>query len=198
MIKFLRILSRYEAAEFSQVEAAELVGEGQAGVPARPPASRGRWRCRASRPAAGPGLRQAGSEVEALCRTYYAGFTAKHFHADLGRDHDFAWGYSRTNTFLHSRGLLERAKRRGAHRKRPPRPMAGMMLHQPFDATAFPRHCHVIPMAEDMTLAAAIGGAVHHAKHPLGPVAGGTDNAATAPAPIDHRIARSRGSDVNP
>jgi len=63
MIKFLSILSRYEAAEFSQVEAAELVGEGegQADVPARAPASRGRWRCRASRPAAGQGLRQAGS-----------------------------------------------------------------------------------------------------------------------------------------
>ena len=49
------------------------------------------------------------------------------------RDHHFSWGYTWTKTFLHSRGLLERAKRRGAHRrKRSRRPMAGMMLHQPF------------------------------------------------------------------
>jgi hypothetical protein len=47
-----------------------------------------------------------------------------------------------------------------------------------------------IAMAADMTLAAAIGGAVHRDKHPLGRVAGGT--AATGPAPIDHRVARSR------
>jgi len=47
------------------------------------------------------------------------------------RDHSFAWGYTWTKAFLHSKGLLERAKRRGAHRrKRPRRPLPGMMLHQ--------------------------------------------------------------------
>ncbi len=69
--------------------------------------------------------------MEALYRTRYAGFTAKHFHEHLVQRHGFAWGYTWTKTFLHSKGLLERAKRRGAHRrKRPRRPLPGMMLHQ--------------------------------------------------------------------
>ena len=71
------------------------------------------------------------AEVEALYRTRYSGFTAKHFHEHLVRDHKFSWGYTWTKIFLQSKGLLVRAKRRGAHRrKRPRRPLPGMMLHQ--------------------------------------------------------------------
>jgi transposase len=67
-----------------------------------------------------------GEEVEALYRTRYSGFTAKHFHEHLVRDHNFNWGYTWTKVFLQSKGLLERAKRRGAHRrKRPRRPLPG-------------------------------------------------------------------------
>jgi len=57
-------------------------------------------------------------EVEALYRTRYAGFTAKHFHEHLVKDHLFGWGYTWTKKFLHSKGLLEKAKRRGAHRRK--------------------------------------------------------------------------------
>ena len=71
------------------------------------------------------------AEVEALYRTRCSGFTAKHFHELLVRDHKFAWGYTWTKTFLQSKGLLVKAKKRGAHRrKRPRRPLPGMMLHQ--------------------------------------------------------------------
>lgn len=136
MIKFLSILSRYEAAEFSQLEAAELLGVGERTFR--------RWRQRFEDDGeAGLLDRRLGKasgkrvpvdreiEVERLYRTRYAGFTAKHFHEHLIRDHGFSWGYTWTKTFLHSRGLLERAKRRGAHRrKRPRRPLPGMMLHQ--------------------------------------------------------------------
>ena len=70
-------------------------------------------------------------EVEHLYRTRYQGFTARHFHEHLVRDHRFAWSYSWTKTFLQSRNLLPKAPRRGAHRrKRPRRPLPGMMLHQ--------------------------------------------------------------------
>jgi transposase len=136
MIKFLDILGRYEAAEFGQLEAAELLGvgertfrrwrqryeeDGEAGL-------RDRRLGRASAKRV-PTDRQA--QVEALYRSRYAGFTAKHFHEHLTRDHAFGWGYTWTKTFLHSKGLLERAERRGAHRrKRPRRPLPGMMLHQ--------------------------------------------------------------------
>jgi transposase len=136
MMKFLSILGRYEAAEFSQLEAAELLGVGERTFR--------RWRQRYEEDGeAGLMDRRLGklsgkrvpadreAEVEALYRGRYSGFTAKHFHEHLVRDHQFAWGYTWTKTFLHSRGLLERAPRRGAHRrKRPRRPLPGMMLHQ--------------------------------------------------------------------
>jgi transposase len=136
MIKFLSILSRYEAVEFSQLEAAELLGVGERTFR--------RWRQR-HEDAGEAGLldRRLGkasgkrvpadrvAQVEALYKTRYAGFTAKHFHEHLARDHQFAWGDTWTKTFLQSKGLLAKAKKRGAHRrKRPRRPLPGMMLHQ--------------------------------------------------------------------
>lgn len=70
-------------------------------------------------------------EMESLYRTRYSGFTARHFHEHLVRSHGFTWGYTWAKTFLQSKGLLSRAPRRGAHRrKRPRRSLAGMMLHQ--------------------------------------------------------------------
>lgn len=136
MMKFLSLLSRYEAAEFSQLEAAELLGVGERTFR--------RWRQRYEEDGeAGLLDRRLGkasakrvpsdreAEVEALYRSRYSGFTAKHFHERLVKDHNFSWGYTWTKTFLHSKGLLEKAKRRGARRrKRERRPLPGMMLHQ--------------------------------------------------------------------
>jgi transposase len=136
MIKFSSVLSRYEAAEFSQAEAAELLGVGERTFR--------RWRQRfEDEGEAGLLDRRLGKasgkrvpsdrsdEVEALYRTRYAGFTAKHFHEHLVKEHNFSWGYTWTKSFLYSKGLLEKAKRRGAHRrKRERRPLPGMMLHQ--------------------------------------------------------------------
>ena len=66
-----------------------------------------------------------------LYRMRYSGFTAKHFHEQLVQRHDFLWSYTWTKTFLQSKGLLEKAKKRGVHRRRRPRrPLPGMMLHQ--------------------------------------------------------------------
>jgi transposase len=136
IVKFLSILSRYAAAEFSQAEAAELLGVGERTFR--------RWRQRYEEEGDASLLdRRLGkvsgkrvpvdreAEVAALYRSRYNGFTAKHFHEHLVRDHQFGWGYTWTKTLLHSKGLLEPAPRRGAHRrKRPRRPMPGMMLHQ--------------------------------------------------------------------
>lgn len=136
VMKFRSVLDRWECRELSQLEAAELLGVGERTFR--------RW-CARYGEGGEAGLldRRAGkaavnrvpvdraASVEALYRTRYAGFTAKHFHEHLVRDHDFAWGYTWTKTFLQARGLLEAAPRRGAHRRRRPRrPMAGMMLHQ--------------------------------------------------------------------
>ncbi len=136
MLKLRDVLSRWEADELSQMEAAELLGmsertfrrwtrryeeEGEAGVMDRRLGRR-----------SGRAVPEAeAAEVERLFRERYAGFTVKHFHEHLRRSHGFAWGYTWTKTFLQSRGLVAKAPRRGAHRrKRPRRPMVGMMLHQ--------------------------------------------------------------------
>lgn len=136
MIKFLSVFNRYEASELSQLEAAELLGMGERTFR--------RW-CVRFEEDGEDGLhdRRLGkasgkrvpvdreAEVEALYRERYQGFTAKHFHEHLVANHRFSWGYTWTKAFLQSKGLLERAKTRGAHRrKRPRRPMPGMMLHQ--------------------------------------------------------------------
>jgi hypothetical protein len=66
-----------------------------------------------------------------LYRECYGGWNVKHFHEHLRDRHSFAWGYTWTKTQLHAAGLVERARRRGAHRrKRPRKPCEGMMLHQ--------------------------------------------------------------------
>ena len=131
-----QVPERFGSSELNQIEAAELLGitertfrrwcvrfeaSGEAGLLDR-------------RLGGVSGKRVAVDrrhEIEALYRTRYGGFTAKHFHEHLVRDHQFTWGYTWTKLFLQSKGLLVRAKTRGAHRrKRPRRPLPGMMLHQ--------------------------------------------------------------------
>ena len=66
-----------------------------------------------------------------LYRDLYRGFTVKHFHEQLGKRHNYTLGYTVTKLHLHRAGLVTPAKTRSAHRKkRPRRPMVGMMLHQ--------------------------------------------------------------------
>ncbi len=61
----------------------------------------------------------------------YRGFTVKHFHEQLGKRHNYTLGYTVTKVHLHRAGLVMPAKTRSAHRKkRPCRPMVGMLLHQ--------------------------------------------------------------------
>ena len=64
-------------------------------------------------------------------RSRYRGWTVKHFHDHLRAHHGFAWSYTWTKTTLQRAGLVSKAPRRGAHRRRRPRkPCVGMMLHQ--------------------------------------------------------------------
>jgi transposase len=135
-MRFIDVFGRHESGHLSQAGAAELLGigertfrrwcrrfeeEGEAGLLDR----------RLGKPSPKRVPRREAERVERLYRERYAGFTAKHFHEHLVRDHGFNWGYGWTKTFLQKRGLIAPAPRRGAHRrKRPRRPMVGMMLHQ--------------------------------------------------------------------
>jgi transposase len=69
--------------------------------------------------------------VQELYRRRYAGLTAKHFHEKLREEHRVERSYTWTKRVLQEAGLVPKAKRRGAHRKRRERrPLTGMMLHQ--------------------------------------------------------------------
>ena len=136
MRKFLDVLSRWEAGSISQIEAAELLGCGERQFR--------RYRDRyvedgddglRDRRLGKPSLRGIGWEERermlSLYRVRHGGWTAKHFHDHGVRHHCFKWGYTWTKTQLQAAGLLERAHKRGAHRRRRERkPCAGMMLHQ--------------------------------------------------------------------
>ncbi|MBV8399038.1 MAG: ISNCY family transposase [Acetobacteraceae bacterium] len=140
-MRFEGLLDRHERGELGQAEAAEMLGvsertfrrwrdrlrdEGPAGLLDRrigKPSSR--------RAAADEILRMLG-----LYREVYSDFTVKHFHEQLVKRHGYKLGYTVTRLSLQSAGLVRRAPKRSAHRKkRPRRPLPGMMLHQ--DASRF-------------------------------------------------------------
>jgi transposase len=134
-MRFLDVLGRTERSALSQVEAAELLGVCERTFR--------RWRDR-HREEGESGLldlrlraspwRAPVREIErmlGLYRELYRGFTVKHFHEQLGKRHNYTLGYTVTKLHLHRAGLVTPAKTRSAHRKkRPRRPMVGMMLHQ--------------------------------------------------------------------
>jgi hypothetical protein len=71
------------------------------------------------------------TRVIALYATRYFDFNVKHFHEKLVSEHGYRLSYGWTKRVLQDAGQVKRAKKRGAHRrKRPRKPLAGMMLHQ--------------------------------------------------------------------
>src|SRR4029077_13438235 len=74
----------------------------------------------------GRGRSDAGALPEGV-----SGLEREAFPRARGAGAHVQWGYTWTKTQLHAAGLVERAKRRGAHRrKRERKPCEGMMLHQ--------------------------------------------------------------------
>jgi transposase len=134
-MRFEDILDRSERSELSQMEAAELLGISER--------SFRRWRDR-HRESGVDGLedrrlvasprRAPVAEIErmlGLYRDLYRGFTVKHFHEQVTKRHGYTLGYTVTKLHLQRSGLVQKARSRSAHRKkRPRRPMVGMMLHQ--------------------------------------------------------------------
>lgn len=134
-MRFEDVLGRTERSGLSQVEAAELLGVSERTFR--------RWRERyreeglpgLSDRRLGPSPRRASvAELErmlGLYRDLYRGFTVKHFHEQLGKRHHYTLGYTVTKLHLQRAGLVTPARSRSAHRKkRPRRPMVGMLLHQ--------------------------------------------------------------------
>ena len=136
MQKFRDVLGRWERGDLSMMEAGELLGmserqfrryrdryeeDGLEGLIDR----------RLGKPSP---KRVPEADRQLMLELYkgaYRGWNVRHFHEHLVRDHRFQWGYTWVKTQLHTAGLVERTKRRGAHRrKRERKPFEGMMLHQ--------------------------------------------------------------------
>lgn len=135
-MRFEGLLDRNERGELSQLEAAQWLGvsertfrrwcgryreEGAAGLLDR----------RLGKPSPRRAPESELARARALYAEMYGGFTVKHFHEKLVRRHGYKLGYTVTRLALQRAGLVRKAPRRGAHRrKRPRQPLAGMMLHQ--------------------------------------------------------------------
>jgi len=136
LMKFEDVYGRAYRGELSQVEAAEILGMSERSFRRyrdrfEAEGSEGLYDRRLGRAS----LRRAGvDEVMAMLTlfdTRYWDFTAKHFWEKLVSEHDFKRSYNWVRLSLQAHGRTRSAPRRGAHRrKRPRRPLAGMMLHQ--------------------------------------------------------------------
>jgi transposase len=135
-MRFEELLERWEEARLSHGEAAAALGVSERTLR--------RWRQRyaedgaeglVDRRVGQPSPRRApGDELERMRDLYqqdYQDFTIKHFHEKLVTRHGDKLGYTTTRLYLQKTGAVLPAPRRGAHRrKRPRRPMRGMLLHQ--------------------------------------------------------------------
>ena len=135
-MRFEELLERWERGVLSHAEASAALGVSERTFR--------RWRGRygeegtaglvdgrVGRPSP---RRAAEDELQRMLKLYhehYAGFAIRHFHDVLRHRHGDTLGYTTTRLWLQRSGAVAAASKRGAHRrKRPRRPMVGMMLHQ--------------------------------------------------------------------
>jgi transposase len=135
-MRFEEVYGRFQRGHLSCAEAADILGmsersflryrtryeaEGAEGL-----ADRRVGRVSGRRIAA-----DVATRVIELYATRYFDFNAKHFHEKLVSEHGYRLSYTWTKRVLQDAGQVRRAKKRGAHRrKRPRKPLPGMMLHQ--------------------------------------------------------------------
>jgi transposase len=69
-------------------------------------------------------------EVLRLYQEQYFDFNVRHFHEKLNSEHDIQLSYTWVKQALQGAGLVKARRKRGKHRKRRPRrPLPGMLLH---------------------------------------------------------------------
>ncbi len=135
-MRFEELYTRRQRRELTMTEAADMLGitertfrrwsdryeaEGAAGLADR----------RLGRASARAAPVDEVLQMVTLYETRYTGWTVKHFHERWHEDHGGTRSYTWTKNRLQRAGHVRRAPRRGAHRKKRPRkPLPGMMLHQ--------------------------------------------------------------------
>lgn len=134
-MKLQEVILRAMSKQITWIEAAEIIGVS--------PRSMRRWRQRYEehgydglfdRRLQSPSPKRVPYEtvekVLELYREVYFDFNVAHFVEKLHSEHDIALSYSWVKKALQESGLVKRKKKRGTHRKRRPRrPLKGMLLH---------------------------------------------------------------------
>lgn len=135
-MKFEEIHDRFRLGRLSTAEASEWLGVSERTFR--------RWRVRFDAEGSGGLLdrrlgkvsaaRIAADEVDRIVRLYrdrYQEWNVRHFHERAVAQHGLRASYGWTKSVLHASGAVRPAPRRGAHRrKRPRRPVPGMLVHQ--------------------------------------------------------------------
>lgn len=134
-MKISEVITRAISGKFNWIQAAEILGMSDRQLR--------RWRIRwdkfgydglfdhrTQRPSP---KRVSMVDLEAVLKLYrekYFDLNVKHFVEKLHQDHQILLSYTWIKTALQSAGLVKRNSKRGPHRrKRPRRPLTGMMLH---------------------------------------------------------------------
>jgi transposase len=136
LMKFEEVYGRLRCGVLSQAEAAEVLGMSERNfrrwqVRYEADGAEGLYDRRLGRVSARRAPVDEVMTVLELFDSRYWDFGVKHLHETLVAEHGFRRSYNWLRITLQAHGRIRPAPRRGAHRrKRPRRPMIGMMLHQ--------------------------------------------------------------------
>lgn len=135
-MRFEEVYGRFQRGRLSCAEAADILGMSERSflryrLRYEAEGSQGLCDRRVGRPSSRRIPGDVVTRVIELYATRYFDFNAKHFHEKLVSEHGYRLSYGWTKRILQDAGQVKRAKKRGAHRrKRPRKPLPGMMLHQ--------------------------------------------------------------------
>jgi transposase len=135
MMKLQEVILKAMAGKLTWMAAAEIIGvtdrtmrrwrerwqkHGYSGL----------WDCRKKRPSPKRVPVEQLQQVLQLYRERYFDFNVRHFHEKLVEVHGIHFSYTWVKIALQEAGLVKKRKKPGSHRKRRPRrPLPGMMLH---------------------------------------------------------------------
>ncbi len=133
-MKIQEVILKAMAGKLKWWEAAEIIGVTDRTMPWRAQYQEhgysGLWDYRKQSPSPKRVPVEQLEQVLQLYREKYLDFNVRHFHEKLLEVHQIRFSYTWVKTALQEAGLVERRKKRGSHRKRRPRrPLPGMMLH---------------------------------------------------------------------
>jgi transposase len=97
--------------------------------------------------------------VEEILRLYqqqYGDFNVRHFHEKLREQHHLRLSYTWVKQALQTAGLVKKSRKRGVHRRRRPRrPLPGMLLH-------FAAPAHALQLGADLFGSLRVSYLRHH------------------------------------